>query len=45
MHDGKSVDLSDAIRRHQREAEEVTERFSKLTPADKKALVAFLQSL
>jgi CxxC motif-containing protein (DUF1111 family) len=45
MHDGASVELGDAIRRHQKEAEEVTERFSKLKPADKKALLAFLQSL
>src|SRR6266567_2779487 len=45
MHDGASVELGDAIRRHQREAEEVTERFSKLGPGDKKALLAFLQSL
>jgi CxxC motif-containing protein (DUF1111 family) len=45
MHDGASVELSDAIRRHQKEAEEVSERFSKLKPAEKKALLAFLQSL
>jgi CxxC motif-containing protein (DUF1111 family) len=45
MHDGASVQLSDAIRRHKGEAEAATERFSKLTPADKKALLAFLQSL
>ena len=45
MHDGASVRLSDAIRRHKGEAEAVAERFSKLTPADKKALFAFLQSL
>jgi CxxC motif-containing protein (DUF1111 family) len=45
MHDGASVELGDAVLRHQGEAEEVTERFSKLTPADKKALLAFLQSL
>ena len=45
MHDGTSVQLSDAIRRHKGEAEAATERFSKLTPADKKALLAFLQSL
>jgi len=45
MHDGASVQLSDAIRRHKGEAEAETERFSKLTPADKKALLAFLQSL
>jgi CxxC motif-containing protein (DUF1111 family) len=45
MHDGASVEVGDAIRRHQKEAEEVTERFSKLKPADQKALTAFLQSL
>jgi CxxC motif-containing protein (DUF1111 family) len=45
MHDGASVELGDAIRRHHREAEEVTEGFNKLTPGDKKALLAFLQSL
>jgi CxxC motif-containing protein (DUF1111 family) len=45
MHDGASVVVGDAIRRHQGEAEEVTERVSKLKPADKKALLAFLQSL
>jgi CxxC motif-containing protein (DUF1111 family) len=45
MHDGASVELGDAIRRHQKEAEEASERFSKLKPAEKKALLAFLQSL
>ncbi|MBZ5616678.1 MAG: hypothetical protein LAO23_21945 [Acidobacteriia bacterium] len=45
MHDGASVQLGDAIRRHKGEAEEVTERFSKLAPADENALLAFLQSL
>ena len=45
MHDGASVQLSDAIRRHKDEAEPASERFSKLTPADKNALLAFLQSL
>lgn len=45
MHDGASVQLGDAIRRHKGEAEAASERFSKLTPADKKALLAFLQSL
>jgi CxxC motif-containing protein (DUF1111 family) len=45
MHDGASVELGDAISRHKREAEEVTEHFSKLAPADKKALLAFLESL
>jgi CxxC motif-containing protein (DUF1111 family) len=45
MHDGASVELSDAVRRHKGEAEEVTERFSKLPSTDRKALLAFLQSL
>jgi CxxC motif-containing protein (DUF1111 family) len=45
MHDGVSVQLDDAIRRHRGEAEEIAERFSKLKPADKQALLAFLQSL
>lgn len=45
MHDGASVQVSDAIRRHKGEAEAASQRFSKLTAADKKALLAFLQSL
>ena len=45
MHDGNSVTVEDAIRRHRGEAEEVAERFQKLKPADHKALLAFLQSL
>jgi CxxC motif-containing protein (DUF1111 family) len=45
MHDGASVQLDDAIRRHRGEADEVSERFSKLKPSDQKALLAFLQSL
>ena len=45
MHDGASVKLGDAVRRHKGEAEEVTERFFKLSPADRRALLAFLQSL
>jgi CxxC motif-containing protein (DUF1111 family) len=45
MHDGNSVQLDDAIRRHRGEAEEVAERFRKLKDSDKKALLAFLQSL
>ncbi len=45
MHDGESVQLDDAIRRHRGEAEDVNKRFSKLKPSDQKALLAFLQSL
>jgi len=45
MHDGASVQVEDAILRHKGEAEEVNERFSKLKPAEKEALLAFLESL
>ena len=45
MHDGASVTFSDAIRRHRGEASHVTAEFEKLTPAEKKTLLAFLQSL
>ncbi len=45
MHDGASVTFSDAIRRHRGEASQVTEAFEKLSPAEKKAVLAFLQSL
>src|SRR5215472_16181844 len=42
MHDGNSVQLDDAIRRHLREAEAVSQRFFKLKPADQKAVLTFL---
>jgi CxxC motif-containing protein (DUF1111 family) len=45
MHDGKSVQLGHAIRRHRGEAAHATERFLELKPSDRKALLAFLQSL
>jgi len=45
MHDGNSVQIEDAIRRHRGEAGEVTEKFLKLNPADQEALLTFLQSL
>jgi CxxC motif-containing protein (DUF1111 family) len=45
MHDGASVTFTDAIGRHRGEASHVTEEFEKLTPAEKKALLTFLQSL
>ena len=45
MHDGLSVQLDDAIHRHRGEAEKITEKFEKLKPAEKKALLTFLQSL
>ena len=45
MHDGASVTLLDAILRHRGEAAHVTEKFKKLKPADKEALLEFLRSL
>ncbi len=45
MHDGISVELGDAIRRHKGEAAAEAQRFSRLKPAEQKALLAFLQSL
>src|SRR5713226_6855348 len=45
MHDGASVTLLDAILRHHGEAEHVTEKFEKLKPSDKEALLEFLRSL
>jgi CxxC motif-containing protein (DUF1111 family) len=45
MHDGDSVRLEDAIARHKGEAEEVTEHFHRLTPAEKKDVLTFLSSL
>ncbi len=45
MHDGASVTLLDAILRHRGEAAHVTEKFEKLKPADREALLEFLRSL
>jgi len=45
MHDGNSVQLEDAVRRHSGESSTITERFLKLKPSDQKALLTFLQSL
>jgi len=45
MHDGASTTLTDAILRHHGEALHVTEEFKKLTTAEKKALLTFLESL
>jgi len=45
MHDGASVTLLDAILRHRGEAERVTDKFEKLKPAQKEALLEFLRSL
>jgi len=45
MHDGASITLLDAILRHRGEAEHVAEKFEKLKPSEKEALLEFLRSL
>jgi CxxC motif-containing protein (DUF1111 family) len=45
MHDGTSLTLLDAILRHRGEAEHVTDKFEKLKPKEKEALLEFLRSL
>ena len=45
MHDGASLTLLDAIRRHQGEASRVIERFERLSHAEQEAIVEFLKSL
>jgi len=45
MHDGNSLTFENAIERHRGEAEEVSERFRRLNPHQRNALIAFLHSL
>src|SRR5437016_3395805 len=45
MHDLESLTLEDAIERHRGEADEVRERFRRLSPAEKQQLITFLNSL
>ncbi|HEY3839718.1 MAG TPA: di-heme oxidoredictase family protein [Bryobacteraceae bacterium] len=45
MHDLESLTLSDAIKRHKGEAEQVTRRFRRLTPQEQQQLLTFLKSL
>jgi CxxC motif-containing protein (DUF1111 family) len=45
MHDGASVTLLDAIFRHRGESEHVTDKFEKLKPNEKEAVLEFLRSL
>ena len=45
MHDGNSVTLPDAIRRHQGEAEASSGAFRELSPHEQAWLMAFLRSL
>jgi CxxC motif-containing protein (DUF1111 family) len=45
MHDGESITLREAIRRHQGEASEASRRFEKLKKDDQDAVIEFLKSL
>jgi CxxC motif-containing protein (DUF1111 family) len=45
MHDGESLTLTDAILRHRGESARVTEKFKRLSRAQKSDLLAFLNSL
>ena len=45
MHDGASLTVSDAIRRHTGEALHVTQEFEKLKRNAQEAIITFLQSL
>jgi CxxC motif-containing protein (DUF1111 family) len=45
MHDLKSLTVENAIQRHGGEARHVERRFDELTPKEKQALIAFLNSL
>jgi CxxC motif-containing protein (DUF1111 family) len=45
MHDGASVTLGDAIRRHAGEARDAARQFKALPPSDQEALLEFLRSL
>jgi CxxC motif-containing protein (DUF1111 family) len=45
MHDGMSFTREEAIERHAGQASSTTRRFQQLSPADKAALIAFLNSL
>jgi CxxC motif-containing protein (DUF1111 family) len=45
MHDGESITLREAIRRHGGEAHHVTEKFEKLKKDDQDAVLEFLKSL
>jgi CxxC motif-containing protein (DUF1111 family) len=45
MHDGASLTLRDAIRRHRGEASHISEQFEKLKSQDQEAVIDFLKSL
>lgn len=45
LHDGSAATAAEAVRRHAAEARPAREGFERLSPADRKALLAFLDSL
>jgi CxxC motif-containing protein (DUF1111 family) len=45
MHDLRSLSLEDAIKRHEGEADEVAERFFRLSPTERQQILTFLNSL
>jgi CxxC motif-containing protein (DUF1111 family) len=45
MHDLRSLSLEDAIARHQGEAREPAKQFKELSPEERKAMIAFLNTL
>jgi CxxC motif-containing protein (DUF1111 family) len=45
MHDGASVTVRDAIRRHRGEASDADEQFKRLNREDQEAIIEFLKSL
>lgn len=45
MHDLQSLSLENAIGRHKGEADQASDRFKELSPEDRQALIAFLNSL
>jgi CxxC motif-containing protein (DUF1111 family) len=45
MHDGRAQDLSEAIGMHDGEARNTRLRWDQLSPADRDALISFLQTL
>jgi len=45
LHDGRARDLFEAIRLHNEEAEDVRERFNRLSQEEKARIITFLKSL
>ena len=45
LHDGSATSPDEAIRRHGREADGVRRNYDRLSPAERRALVAFLNTI